>query len=152
VHEGSIGFELPLCLQKTVVAIKSISRWEFNQVLPDHIFLESLVGTPVAWWADEARSIIGATAQGAMEPSWRYIILERNGHEHFRVCNLQSGIKSRLMASMQLLRAMETLRKSRKDKLASRTQEPPTTRASGTRLQLGHGSALRSRGLWQHPD
>ena len=136
---GAIGCELPLGLRKAVVAIKSISRWEFNQLLPEHIFLEGVVGTQVAWWADEDGGIIGATAQGATEPCWRYIILERNGVRGFRVCSLQSGIKSRLMASVQLLRAMEATRKRRKDKLSPKSQKSLATRSDGSALRLGSG-------------
>jgi hypothetical protein len=140
VQEGAIGCELPLGLGKVAVAIKSISRWEFNQLLPEHIFLESVVGTQVAWWADEDGNIIGATARGATEPCWRYIILERNGVGGFRVCNLQSGIKSRLVASVQLLRAMGATRKRRQDKLSPKSLEPLATNPDGSALRLGNGS------------
>lgn len=100
-------------LRKALVTIKRISRWEFNLFLPKHFFLESIVGEEVAWWADDARSIIGTIARGAAEPSWRYILLERNGDGDFRVCILKAGIKTRLAASVQLLHAMEAVRKSR---------------------------------------
>ena len=138
MQEGAIGCELPLGLGNVAVAIKSISRWEFNQFLPEHIFLESVVGTQVAWWADKEESIIGATAQGATEPCWRYIILERNGAGGFRVCSLQSGIKSRLVASVQLLRAMESIRKRRQDSLSSKSQEPLATKTDESALPLGN--------------
>lgn len=113
VQEAAIECELPPCLRKAVVTIKSISRWEFNEFLPKHFFLEIVVGEQVAWWADEAGDIIGTIARGAMEPGWRYSVLERDADGDFRVCTLQSGIKSRLAASVHLLRAMKAAQKSR---------------------------------------
>ena len=99
-------------VRKAVMTIKSISRCEFNLFLPKHFFLESIVGEEVAWWADEARGIIGTIARGVAEPSWRYIVLERDADGDFRVCILKAGIRTRLMASVQLLHAMEVVQES----------------------------------------
>jgi hypothetical protein len=106
------------------MAIKRISRWQFNQFVPKNFFLESVVGDQVAWWADEPESIIGTIARGVTESCWRYIVLEQDADGGFRVCNMQSGIRSRLAASAQLVRAMEAIQESKQNRLPSGRLEP----------------------------
>ena len=109
---AAMGCELPLSSERAVVAIKSISRWEFNQFLPKHFFVESVLGEQVAWWANETGGIIGAIARKAREPAWSFILLKRGSDGQFRACKLRSGIRNRVVASAQLLHAMEMIQQS----------------------------------------
>jgi hypothetical protein len=117
--DREIGSELPLSSEKAVVAIKSISRWEFNWFLPEHSFVESMLGEQVAWWADEGGCIIGTITKNVRKPAWSFIVLKRDTDGQLRACNLRTRIRSRLAASTQLLRLMETIQQSGRRVLAS---------------------------------
>jgi hypothetical protein len=92
------------------LAIKKISRSEFNELLPEHHLLEAVSGEQVAWWAGEARRIIGTVGKGGGERNWCYVVLIVDEIGAYRVHKLQSGIDSRLVASAQLHHVMKCWR------------------------------------------
>ena len=88
------------------MAINAISRLQFIELLPEHDLMEAISGEQVAWWADQARSIIGTVGKGRGEHDWAYAMLARDENGTYRVCKLRSGISSRLTASAQLHHVM----------------------------------------------
>jgi hypothetical protein len=94
------------------VAIRNISRVEFNQFLPERMLLVCVYGEQFAWWADHAGSVIGTIAGGTGEGGWRCITLQRGADGGFRVRDVQSGFDSREAAGARLVCAMETAGKN----------------------------------------
>ncbi len=66
--------------------IKSIARWEFNQLLPQHLVLENLMGEQFEWFADPANKLIGTIAFARMGRSWNFAILQRDKVGDFQLC------------------------------------------------------------------
>lgn len=69
-------------------AIQPIVRWEFNQLLPQHVVLEDLMGQQVAWFASKTKTLIGTIASTKVGRSWNYVILRRNALGKFQVCKI----------------------------------------------------------------
>ena len=93
------------------MAVKSITRWEFNQYVPQSYLLEHVFGDGVAWFADRSNRIIGTVAKSERERHWFYIILEREADGSYQVCQVQSGFESQQVASVRLTPAMESAAK-----------------------------------------
>jgi hypothetical protein len=87
--------------------IKSISRWEFAQLVPQGYLLERIFGEKVEWWAGECGGILGTIARNERERRWFYIVLLRENDDHYRVCGVQSGFESQQAARVRLIRAMK---------------------------------------------
>lgn len=94
--------------RRHLLSIRNISRWEFEQLLPERSAIEATIGEQVEWWAQKAGRFIGTIAKGIAEPGWRYILLERDEGGRFRICRLRGGIESLQAASHQLVTVMET--------------------------------------------
>ena len=60
------------------MAIKNISRAEFNRIFTFHSELAPYIGDEVEWFADDAKNVIGVIARGVSDSCWSYAILRRN--------------------------------------------------------------------------
>ena len=74
------------CPTKTDGPIQSIARWEFNQLLPQHLVLENLMGEQFEWFADPGKKLIGTIAITPMGQSWNFAILRRDKLGDFQLC------------------------------------------------------------------
>ena len=88
------------------MAVKSIPRMKFSQLVPQSYLLESVFGDEVAWFADESGRTIGTIVRSERERRWFYIVLERERDGHYQVCNVQSGFESQHLATAHLTHAM----------------------------------------------
>jgi hypothetical protein len=102
-----------MCMKHQVLAfpIRSISRWEFHQLVPGYT-LASFIGENVEWFADQVENLVGAVAKGVSDRDWYYVVLERNAERDYRVLELKGRIDSRSRARIDLLRAMESSEKN----------------------------------------
>jgi hypothetical protein len=101
------------------VAIKSIGRWEFNQLLPHHLALEGLMGAQVEWFANRAENVIGTIALTKVGRSWNYAILRRNKLGNFQVCDIGQNFFSFKQTMVQFINAMAAARKDRQENCSS---------------------------------
>ena len=60
------------------MAIKNISRAEFNRMFTFDSELAPYIGDEVEWFADDAKNVIGVIARGVSGSCWSYAILRRN--------------------------------------------------------------------------
>jgi hypothetical protein len=114
------------------MSIKNISRWEFEQLLPERSAIEATIGEQVEWWAQKAGRFIGTIAKGIAEPGWRYILLVRDEGGRFRICRLRGGIESLPAATQQLLTVMETTDAEDEIKTAGETPAQPGAESKET--------------------
>ena len=95
--------------------VKSIGSGEFNQLLPSHLALESLMAGQVEWFGNKTRNLIGTIAAGKGEADWNYAILKRNKVGNFRVCDVRVNFYSHRAARADFLLAMKGAGPSRPD-------------------------------------
>ncbi len=95
------------------MAIRSISRWEFDGLLRWRRILESFTGWHVEWFANDTGNIIGVVYEGRGEADWSHVMLERDDRGTFRVCAQQIGVASLEDAREQLIHIMGTTEQSR---------------------------------------
>lgn len=88
------------------MAIKKIDRSEFNQFIPHHLVLESLIGKRIVWFANKAKNLIGAIAVIGVGRSWNYAILRRTKRGRFEVCDIGQNFLNLQQATVQFMYAM----------------------------------------------
>lgn len=88
------------------MAIKTIGRCEFDQLLPHHLVLESLMGEQVTWFANKTKNLIGTIALTKVGRSWNYAILRRNPLGSFQVCDVGQNFFNLNQAMVQFTYAM----------------------------------------------
>jgi hypothetical protein len=96
------------------MAIRSISRWEFDGLLRWRRILESFTGWHVEWFANDAGTLIGVVYEGRGDADWSHVILERDDRGTFRVCAQKIGVASQEEARTQLLRTMNASEQSQR--------------------------------------
>lgn len=101
--------------QQVILALNSIGRPEFNQLLPHHLVLESLTGVQVEWFANKAENIIGTIALTKVGRSWNYAILRRNKLGNFQVCDIGQNFFNLQQTMVQFAYAMVAARKDRRE-------------------------------------
>jgi hypothetical protein len=88
------------------MAIKCISRLEFDQFLPSHSILESLIGGEVEWCVDDSANTIGTLAHDQRKQTWSFAILRRNQIGAFLLDNLKGNFFELAAAKVDFLQAM----------------------------------------------
>ena len=88
------------------MAIKTIGRCEFDQLLPHHRVLESLMGNQVTWFSNKTKNLIGTIALTKVGRSWNYAILKRNDRGSFQVCDVGQNFFNLNQALVQFTYAM----------------------------------------------
>jgi hypothetical protein len=89
------------------VSIKSISQYEFDQLLPLRSVLELFTGEHVEFYTNVAENVIGAVDHGRVAGEWSYVLLKRDTAGKFRVCDQKAGLKSQPEAKAALLTLMD---------------------------------------------
>jgi hypothetical protein len=67
---------------------ESIRREKYDQFLPPHLGLESLMEWQVEWFANKTGTTIGTLAVGKMNQGWNYAVLGREKTGDFQVYKL----------------------------------------------------------------
>lgn len=88
------------------MAIISITQSEFDAFKPSRSPLIASITEEVEWYADSARTIIGAVSYDKTDSDWSYVILGRDERRSFRAIQAQSAIEDRETAKTQLQQAM----------------------------------------------
>ncbi len=101
------------------MAIKSIGRHEFNQLLPHHLVLESLMGEQVEWFANKAKNLIGTIALTKTGKSWNFVVLRRNKLGNFQICDSGKNFFNLRQTMVQFRYAMAAAKNSRQEVLPS---------------------------------
>jgi hypothetical protein len=86
--------------------IGNISKLKFDQLLPLHGLLETLVGKEVEWFADDVSNTIGTIAGAKADKGWNFAILRRDQMGNFRMCNLRRNLYNLHTAAIDFLRSM----------------------------------------------
>lgn len=99
--------------------IKHIARWEFNQLLPNHLVLENLMGDQVEWFANKAKNLIGTIALTKVGRSWNFAVLRRNKLGNFQVCEIGQNFFNLGQTMVQFTYAMIAAKNSQQEVLPS---------------------------------
>ena len=92
-----------------VMAINSISRWEFDAFGPSRGPLVGVAWEEVEWFADEAGNVIGVLTHDLADDDWGYAVLGRDRNGVFRAVGNDVSIKRQDKARTRLIAEMETL-------------------------------------------
>ena len=95
------------------MAVKDVSRAEFNRLLPLHSTLEHLIGKEVEWFSDKTGNILATIALGDSNRGWNYVILKRNQMGKFHVCDVGCNFYSHAAARVDLMIAMAAASQNR---------------------------------------
>jgi hypothetical protein len=88
------------------MVISNIRKLKFDQLLPLHGLLETVLGKEVEWFADEASNTIGTIAGAKADKGWNFAILRRDPTGNFRMCSLRRNLYTLHTATIDLLRSM----------------------------------------------
>jgi hypothetical protein len=87
--------------------IKSISREDIDQFLPHRYNIDRFIGSEVEWLSDQVGNIVGTIAEGSTDANWGYAVLRRDESGKYQFWDLETKIRSRDAARMQITRAMQ---------------------------------------------
>ena len=73
------------------MAIRALSRQEFDRFISAQPTLSDFTSRAVEWFADDSGLVVGAVSHHASELNWSYVVLSRDANHPFRPCYLQFG-------------------------------------------------------------
>ena len=97
------------------MSFESISKAEFNQLLPQHLFLEQFMGQQIEWFANKEHNLIGTIAMGKVGRSWNYAILRRNKLGNLEACDLGENFYDLQQTTVQFAYAMAAAETDRQE-------------------------------------
>ena len=86
--------------------IKTISRTEFNRLLPYNPALRNLMVEQVEWFSNRSGNLLGAIAEGECVAGWNYVILKRDKKGDFHIRKVMSNFFNWKAARVDLLLSM----------------------------------------------
>src|ERR1700722_12933942 len=89
--------------------IKSITRSEFNRLLPHNSALENLMVEQVEWFSNAAGNLLAVIAKGKSVAGWNYVILKRDKDGGFYVHKVMDNFFALKPAKEDLLISMAEL-------------------------------------------
>ena len=89
--------------------IRTIPRFEFDQLLPQNSIIEHLMVDQVEWFANRSGNLLGTIAKGKSVAGWNYVILKRNKEGDLHVHKVMNSFFSRKAATDDLLISMAEL-------------------------------------------
>jgi len=98
---------------QAVAPIQHIARQEFNQLLPQHLDLENLMGKQIKWFTNKAKTLIGTIAVTAVGRSWNFVVLRRNKQGNFQVCEAGQNFFNLVQTIVQFKFVMVAAKNSR---------------------------------------
>ena len=108
------------------MTIRTISRSEFDQLLPDHSALQSLLREQVEWFSNKSGNLLGAIAKAAGIAGWNYVILKRDKKGDFHVRKVMNNFFNVSAARVDLLLSMASIATHQPDQLVILTSRPPS--------------------------
>lgn len=88
------------------MGIRKIDRATYHARASALAVLDQFIGTEVAWYANDANTILGVIALDKGGKSWNFVISKKSAKK-FQPCKIQWGLYDRDLAKVQLLLAME---------------------------------------------
>ena len=85
---------------------RSISRAEFDGLLPRGPVLENLMAKQVEWFSNPSGSLLGSIGEGERTTSWKYAILKQGRDGNFHVHKVMNSFLSLNAARVDLLISM----------------------------------------------
>jgi hypothetical protein len=89
------------------MAIRALSRQEFERFASAQSALEDLTAKAVEWFADDSGLILGAIAHHRSDLNWSFVVLSRDCHASFRAKYLDFGFWNADEARRQLFLKMD---------------------------------------------
>jgi len=93
--------------------IQHIARQEFNQLLPQHLMLEKLMGRQIKWFTNRAKNLIGTIAVTKVGRSWNFVVMRRNKQGNFQVCEVGQNFFNLVQTMVQFKYVMVAAKNSR---------------------------------------
>ena len=103
-HDPIVG-----ATKNTFMIVKTISRSEFDQLLPHNPVLEHLMVEQVEWFANTSGNLLGTLAKGKGVSDCNYVILKRDQDGHFQVHKVMNNLLDLKTAKDDLLISMAEL-------------------------------------------
>ena len=94
------------------MSIKTISSFEFGQLLPYFPALESLMAEQVEWFSNKSGTLLCAIARGEGVASWNYVILKRDKKGDLRVRKVMNNFSNLSAARVDLFLSMAGIEKT----------------------------------------
>ena len=94
------------------MSIKTISSFEFGQLLPYFPALESLMAEQVEWFSNKSGTLLCAIARGEGVASWNYVILKRDKKGDLRVRKVMNDFFNLSAARVNLFLSMAEIEKT----------------------------------------
>jgi hypothetical protein len=85
---------------------RSISRAEFDGLLPHGPVLENLMAEQVEWFSNSSGSLLGSIAKSERAAAWKYAILKQGRDGNFHVHKVMNSFLSLNAARVDLLISM----------------------------------------------
>jgi hypothetical protein len=95
------------------MSIKTITRSEFNRLLPHNSALEHLMVEQVGWFSNTSGSVLGTIGRGKGVAGWNYVILKQEEKGGFCVRKVMSNFFALKPAKDDLLISMAELASER---------------------------------------
>lgn len=89
--------------------INAITRSEFDQLLPHHPALESMMVEQVEWFSNRSGNLLGAIARGGGVAGWNYAVLKRDKKGDFHVRKVMNNFFNLNAAKIDLLLSMAAI-------------------------------------------
>jgi hypothetical protein len=86
--------------------IKTISRSEFDRLLPQNPALDNVMVVEVEWFSNRSGRLFGTIAKGEGVAGWNYAILKRDKLGNSHVCKVMNNFFSLKAARVDLLLSM----------------------------------------------
>ncbi|HEV2294109.1 MAG TPA: hypothetical protein VGR35_09635 [Tepidisphaeraceae bacterium] len=94
------------------MAIRAISRQEFNAKDPTREPLATMLADERGWFADDAGNIVGVVLFDKTDKDWAWVMLGRDPKGKFRAINTNVSLESQEDAQKDLMAKMAEVEKS----------------------------------------
>ncbi len=88
------------------MSIRTISRPEFDRLLPQNAAVENLMVDQVEWFSNRSGTLLGTIAQGESVAGWNYAILKRDKKGELHVRKVMGNFFNSKAARVDLLLSM----------------------------------------------
>ena len=90
------------------MAIRALSRQEFDRFSSAQATLADFTSKAVEWFVDDCGLVLGAVVHHESDLKWSFVVLERDAHSQFQPPCLQFGVWNVDEARRLLLAKMQT--------------------------------------------
>lgn len=91
------------------MSIRTISRPEFDRLLPQNPVVENLMIDQIEWFSNRSGNLLGTIAKGESVADWNYAILKRDKKGDLRVRKVMNNFFNSKTARVDLLLSMAAI-------------------------------------------